>query len=151
MFFFAIENPVALTPVHYWLRSIQGGQFRLINFVSHFIRVQIFLIDFSFYISDRKTERGELCQIFHPSARVTSACTNICKTSIPTFILCFHHEVGLVEQRYFELFASAWSIFLLYKRSLPMSIHSKSCSSCSLNSTDDLELSENTKIINFDK
>ena len=32
--------------VHYWLRSIKGGQFRLVNFASHFIRVQIFQIYF---------------------------------------------------------------------------------------------------------
>ena len=34
------------------------------------------------------------------------------------FKLKFHLEVGLVEQRYFELFFSAWSIFSSYKRSL---------------------------------
>ena len=33
-------------PLHYRLRSIEGGQFRLVNFASHFIRVQIFQIDF---------------------------------------------------------------------------------------------------------
>ena len=33
-------------PLHDWLRSIKGGQFRLVNFASHFIRVQIFQIDF---------------------------------------------------------------------------------------------------------
>ena len=32
--------------MHYRLRSIEGGQFRLVNFASHFIRVQIFQIDF---------------------------------------------------------------------------------------------------------
>ena len=97
---------------HYWLRSIKGGQFRLVNFASHFIRVQIFQIDFplilsaskyfryislSFYIcrgqnehfsinSVRKTGRVELCQIFHPS----NWCTDICKTPIPTFKPQFH-------------------------------------------------------------
>ena len=34
------------------------------------------------------------------------------------FKLKFHLEDGLVEQRYFELFFSAWSIFSSYKRSL---------------------------------
>ena len=34
------------------------------------------------------------------------------------FKLKFHLEVGLVEQPYFELFFSAWSIFSSYKRSL---------------------------------
>ena len=78
--------------LHYRLRSIRGGQFRLVNFASHFIRVQIFQIDFllilsaskyfryislSFYICRRQNEhsinsvkkigRVELCQIFHPS------------------------------------------------------------------------------------
>ena len=33
-------------PLHYWLRPIKGGQFRLVNFASHFIRVQIFQIYF---------------------------------------------------------------------------------------------------------
>ena len=33
--------------LHCWLRSIKGGQFRLVNFASHFIRVQIFQIYFS--------------------------------------------------------------------------------------------------------
>ena len=36
----------ATQPMHYRLRSIEGGQFRLANFASHFIRVQIFQIDF---------------------------------------------------------------------------------------------------------
>ena len=30
------------TTLHFWLRSIKDGQFRLINFASHFIRVKIF-------------------------------------------------------------------------------------------------------------
>ena len=34
------------------------------------------------------------------------------------FKLKFHLDVGLVEQRYFELFFSVWSIFSSYKRSL---------------------------------
>ena len=127
------------SPLHYWLRSIKGGQFRLVNFAPHFIRVQIFQIDFplilsaskyfryislSFYIcrgqnehfsinSVRKTGRVELCQIFHPS----NWCTDICKTIFVILKLQFHHEVGLVK-RYFELFFSAWPIFLSYKRSL---------------------------------
>ena len=127
--------------MHYWLRSIKGGQFRFVNFASHFIRVQIFQIDFplilsaskyfryislSFYIcrgqnehfsinSVRKTGQVELCQIFHPS----NWCTDICKTQFSTFKPQFHHEVGLVQHRYFELFFSAWSIFSSYKRSAP--------------------------------
>ena len=32
--------------VHYRLSSIKGVQFRFTNFVSHFIRIQIFQIDF---------------------------------------------------------------------------------------------------------
>ena len=93
--------------MHSWLRSIKGGQFRLVNFASHFIRVQIFQIDFplilsaskyfryislSFYIcrgqnehfsinSVRKTGRVELCQIFD----LSDWCTDICKTQFPTF------------------------------------------------------------------
>ena len=41
-------------PVHYRLRSIEGGQFRLVNFASHFIRVQIFQIDFPLILSVSK-------------------------------------------------------------------------------------------------
>ena len=40
---FVVASP---DPLHYWLRSIKGGQFRLVNFASHFIRVQIFQIYF---------------------------------------------------------------------------------------------------------
>ena len=84
------------TSMHYRLRSIEGGQFRLVNFAPHFIRVQIFQIDFplilsaskyfryislSFYIcrgqnehfsinSVRKKGRIELFQIFHPNITV---------------------------------------------------------------------------------
>ena len=32
--------------MHYRIRPIEGGQFRLVNFASHFICVQIFQIDF---------------------------------------------------------------------------------------------------------
>ena len=98
---------VHLQPVHYWLRPIKGVHFRFANFASHFIRVQIFQIDFplilsaskyfryislSFYIcrgqnehfsinSVRKKGRVELYQIFHPS----NWCTDICKTQFATF------------------------------------------------------------------
>ena len=41
-------------PVHYRLRPIKGGQFRLVNFASHFIRVQIFQIDFLLILSASK-------------------------------------------------------------------------------------------------
>ena len=113
--------------MHYRLRPIKDVQFGFAHFVSHFIRVQIFQIDFplilsaskyfryislSFYIcrgqnehfsinSVRKTGRVELCQIFD----LSDWCTDICKTQFPTFKPQFHHEVGLVEQRYFELFS----------------------------------------------
>ena len=49
----------------------------------------------------RKKGRVELFQIVHPS----NWCTDICKTPISTFKPQFHHEVGLVQQRYFELFS----------------------------------------------
>ena len=94
-------------PMHYWLRPIKGVHFGFANFASHFIRVQIFQIDFplilsaskyfryislSFYIcrgqnehfsikSVRKKGRVELYQIFHPS----NWCTDICKTQFATF------------------------------------------------------------------
>ena len=41
------------------------------------------------------------------------------QNTIFNFKLKFHLEDGLVEQRYFELFFSAWSIFSSYKRSAP--------------------------------
>ena len=62
-----------------------------------------------------RVEPSYMLQIFDPSDR----CTDICKTLFPTFKLQFHHEVGLIQQRYFELFFSAWSIFSYYKRSAP--------------------------------
>ena len=46
-------------------------------------------------------------------------CTDICKTIFETLKHQFHHEAGLVQHRYFELFFSAWSIFSSYKRSAP--------------------------------
>ena len=33
--------------------------------------------------------------------------------------LLFHHEAGLIQRRYFELFFSVWSIFSSYKKSAP--------------------------------
>ncbi len=49
-------------------------------------------------------------QIFHPS----NWCTDICKTIFETLKLQFHHEAGLVQQRYFDLFFSALvNIFIL--------------------------------------
>ena len=33
--------------------------------------------------------------------------------------LQFHHEDGLIQRRYFELFFSVWSIFSSYKKSAP--------------------------------
>ena len=40
-------------------------------------------------------------QKFHPS----NWCTDICKTIFVILKVQFHHEVGLVKQRYFELFS----------------------------------------------
>ena len=40
--------------MHNWLRSIKGGQFRLVNFASRFICVQIFQIDFLLILSASK-------------------------------------------------------------------------------------------------
>ena len=40
--------------MHYRLRSIEGGQFRFVSFASHFIRVQIFQIDFPLILSVSK-------------------------------------------------------------------------------------------------
>ena len=115
---------VGCRPIHY--RPIKGVQFEFAHFVSHFIRVRIFQNSLAFYIcrgqkeyfsinSVRKKGRVELCQIFHQS----NWCTDICKTPMSIFKPQFHHEVGLVQHRYFELFFSAWSIFSSYKRSAP--------------------------------
>ena len=40
-----VQN-AALAPLHYWLRPIKGVHLGFANFASHFIRVQIFQIDF---------------------------------------------------------------------------------------------------------
>ena len=44
-------------------------------------------------------------------------CTDICKTIFVILEVQFHHEGGLSETRYFELFFSTWSIFLPYQKS----------------------------------
>ena len=62
----------------------------------------------------RKKWQVEFCQIFHPKKVVR----RYLQSTISTFKLEFHLEDGLVEQRYFELFFLAWSIFSSYKRSL---------------------------------
>ena len=43
-----------IQPLHYRLSSIKGVRFRFANFASHFIRVQIFQIDFSLILSTSK-------------------------------------------------------------------------------------------------
>ena len=45
---------LVILPVHYRLSSIKGVRFRFANFASHFIRVQIFQIDFSLILSTSK-------------------------------------------------------------------------------------------------
>ena len=40
--------------VHYWLRPIERGKLVFRNFTSHFIRVQIFQIDFALILSASK-------------------------------------------------------------------------------------------------
>ena len=128
--------------MHYRLRPIKECQFRFANFTSHFIRVQIFQIDFplilsasnyfrqislSFYIcrgqnehfsinSVRKKGRVEpflMILIFDAS----KLCTDICKTIFVILEVQFHHEGGLSETRNFELFFSTWSILSPYQNS----------------------------------
>ena len=41
-------------PLHYWLRPIERGKLVFRNFTSHFIRVQIFQIDFALILSASK-------------------------------------------------------------------------------------------------
>ena len=115
-------NNSNLSPMHYWLRPIKGVHFRFANIASHFIRFQIFQIDFplilsaskyfryislSFYIcrgqiehflikSIRKKRRNELflvILIFDGS----NLCTDICKTIFVFLEVQFHHEGGLSE------------------------------------------------------
>ena len=45
------ECSMAVFFQHYRLSSIKGVQFRFANFASHFIRAQIFWIDFSYFIN----------------------------------------------------------------------------------------------------
>ena len=44
-------------------------------------------------------------------------CTDICKTIFVIFEVQFHHEAGIVQSRYLELFFSEWSIFSSCKKS----------------------------------
>ena len=43
-----------MQPMHYWLRPIERGKLVFRNFTSHFIRVQIFQIDFALILSASK-------------------------------------------------------------------------------------------------
>jgi len=61
---FKILEKISLSPLdfqdfenwslHYWLRPIERGKLVLWNFTSHFIRVQIFQIDFALILSASK-------------------------------------------------------------------------------------------------
>ena len=137
--------------MHYRLRPIESVQFRFDNLGSHFIRVQIYQIDFLltpsilsafkyfryscrgqnelFSISlsiilyynilyynkfstteEIKRGRVELCLVllkFDPS----NWCTDICKTIFVILEVQFHHERGLIQRRYFEVFTSGRSKF----------------------------------------
>ena len=80
------------SPLHYWLRPIKRGQFRFANFAP---QMSLSLSKSLSFASIPLVKIGENS-----------------KNSI-FFILevQFHHEGGLSESRYLELFFSAWSIF----------------------------------------
>ena len=52
-----------------------------------------------------------------PIFDASNLCTDICKTIFVILEVQFHHEGGLSETRYFELFFSKWSIFSPYQKS----------------------------------
>ena len=87
-----------IVTMHYWLRPIKRGQFRFANFAP---QMSLSLSKSLSFASIPLVKIGENS-----------------KNSI-FFILevQFHHEGGLSESRYFELFFSAWSIFLSCKKS----------------------------------
>ena len=77
--------------------------------------MNIFWFSFSISLQNvRKKGTSWILSNISPKKRVHRYLQN----TIFNFKLKFHLEVGLVEQRYFELFFSAWSIFSSYKRSL---------------------------------
>ena len=77
--------------------------------------MNIFWFSFSISLQNiRKKGTSWILSNISPKKRVHRYLQN----TIFNFTLKFHLEVGLVEQRYFELFFSAWSIFSSYKRSL---------------------------------
>ena len=67
-----------------------------------------------FIAKSKKKGRLEFCQIFHSKKQVRRCL----QSTIFKLKLKFHLEDSLVEQRYFELFFSAWSIFSSFKRLL---------------------------------
>ena len=87
------------------------------NIPDRFVEAKMKIFWFSFSISlqnVRKKGTSWILSNISPKKRVHRYLQN----TIFNFKLKFHLEVGLVEQRYFELFFSAWSIFSSYKRSL---------------------------------
>ena len=77
--------------------------------------MNIFWFSFSISLQNiRKKGTSWILSNISPKKRVHRYLQN----TIFNFKLKFHLEVGLVEQRYFELFFSAWSIFSSYKRLL---------------------------------
>ena len=77
--------------------------------------MNIFWFSFSISLQNiRKKGTSWILSNISPKKRVHRYLQN----TIFNFKLKFHPEDGLVEQRYFELFFSAWSIFSSYKRSL---------------------------------
>ena len=129
--------------MHYGLRLIERRQQESWNFISHFMHIQIFQMEISSlsliliapkysrqicrgrnkYISiflfnftvKCKKKGDELNSVKYFTQKLVRRYLH---RTISTFKLEFHLEDGLVEQRYFELFFSAWSIFSSYKRSL---------------------------------
>ena len=76
--------------------------------------MNIFWFSFQFMQNVRKKGTSWILSNISPKKRVHRYLQN----TIFNFKLKFHLEVGLLEQRYFELFFSAWSISSSYKRSL---------------------------------
>ena len=113
--------------LHYRLRLIESGNQRFLNFASHFICLQIFQIDFSakrLILSASKYSRYILGDEMHNYSLELSrkrvelnVCESFkyftkelwCKYLKKIFAILkvrFHHERGLSQSRYFELFFS---------------------------------------------
>ena len=84
--------------------------------ISQFLLAIIMLLKLLSINSGRKEGRVEpfLMILIFDASKLRK---DIWKTIFVIFEVQFHHEVGLVQSRYLELFFSEWSILSSYKKS----------------------------------